>query len=298
MTKKSEYEVTVLAAHRYDRVAPLAKSIKVETHTDDIAEACSDMADILRPLDLPHVVFVPVPSSSGKNLSTSIMADYLTEFFPNAELWEGLIRAIPVRSSMLLKMAKKKGLSVEEQAASLQVVHRPPAGDIVLVDNVCGTGNTLLGCAHALEQDVYGLVYARSIKGKGLASDEFKVRGNPGARPRLCVSGSRDYVNLHNVREYLELVPDDFIVVHGGARGVDQYAEKVCQELGLETEIHLPDWSQGPSAGPKRNRKMMATCDGLVAFWNGRSRGTASTLQFAEANDKPFEIVYDRDHSR
>jgi hypothetical protein len=252
------------------------------------------MAALLAERGPPNPILVPVPSSRGDNRATEVLAEAISTFFkPTIAVWNGLVRGIPVASSFLLKRAGKRGLSASEQEKSLTLLDIPPDGNLVLVDNVCGTGHTLRGCARVLNRDVHAVVYTRATRTKKTDPD-VTLRTNPALR--ICVSGSREYGNLENVRRFLETVPEGSVVVHGGARGVDQFAEQVCAELGITTEIHLPDWEkEGRAAGPLRNRRMVESCDALVAFWDGKSRGTASSITAARRLGKHCEIVYDED---
>lgn len=96
---------------------------------------------------------------------------------------------------------------------------------------------------------------------------------------------------IASVRRYVLALPDDTIVVTGGAVGVDQAAMKAAKERvpRLQLEVYYPDWSQGRGAGLVRNRRIVHNCDRVVAFYDGTSRGTAFTIQFATDIDR--EVV-------
>ena len=50
---------------------------------------------------------------------------------------------------------------------------------------------------------------------------------------------------------------------------------------------YLPDWERyGKSAGPLRNKIMVDKADFIICFWNGKSRGTASTVRYASKDRK------------
>lgn len=86
-------------------------------------------------------------------------------------------------------------------------------------------------------------------------------------------------------------LPADCVVVSGGARGVDSAAEDAANARGLQTIIFLADWKNlGRRAGPIRNTQIVAHADRIVAFWDGRSRGTVNTLAQANCADLPIEI--------
>lgn len=69
----------------------------------------------------------------------------------------------------------------------------------------------------------------------------------------------------------LKALPEDSIMIHGGCKGVDLFAEELAKGLGIATEafgITSDEWCVlGKSAGPLRNRKMIDQgIDYVVAF--------------------------------
>ena len=101
---------------------------------------------------------------------------------------------------------------------------------------------------------------------------------------RVIVCGGRDFADraavyraldhLHSLRSVVELI-------QGGAPGADRLAaEWAAERLVKATEVRA-DWNRyGPSAGPKRNRKMLELKpDGVVAFPGGR--GTMDMISAA-----------------
>jgi YspA, cpYpsA-related SLOG family len=110
-------------------------------------------------------------------------------------------------------------------------------------------------------------------------------------RPRVAVVGSRDFPNPDVVAAYVRSLPSDAVIVSGGARGVDQWAEEAAQRYGLQTKIFHADWDGlGRRAGPIRNAEIVAAADRPVIFWNGQSRGTLNTILSAQAASLPILI--------
>ena len=110
---------------------------------------------------------------------------------------------------------------------------------------------------------------------------------------RVAIVGSRDYPDLSTVRTYINtlLRPDD-VVISGGARGVDSAAVQYAQERGLAVEVYPADWDRhGKTAGFIRNQTIVDNADYVVAFWDGRSRGTMDTVNKAQAKGLPYEVV-------
>lgn len=109
---------------------------------------------------------------------------------------------------------------------------------------------------------------------------------------RVIVCGSRSWTDRTAIAERLCDLPSDTVIVHGAARGADQIAGQEAQKLGLLVEPHAADWeTHGKSAGFVRNREMAALgADLCLAFWDGRSRGTAMMVDLAEKHGIPLEL--------
>jgi hypothetical protein len=52
--------------------------------------------------------------------------------------------------------------------------------------------------------------------------------------------------------------------------------------MKLKHMLFKADWDKhGKAAGPIRNQQMAQEADGLIAFWDGKSRGTKDMIQKA-----------------
>ena len=106
----------------------------------------------------------------------------------------------------------------------------------------------------------------------------------------LAIIGSRDCPAV-DIEEYLDELPD--AIVSGGAQGADTYAREFAIKKGIRLIEHLPDYAKYGKAAPLvRNRLIIDDCDKVLAFWDGKSRGTKQTLDYAEMMGKPTKIVY------
>ena len=109
---------------------------------------------------------------------------------------------------------------------------------------------------------------------------------------KVAIVGSRDYPSLWEVWLYVTSLPADSVVVSGGAMGVDAHAEYAAKECGLGVEIYPAEWGlYGRFAGLIRNQTIVDAADRVVAFWDGKSKGTASTIAMAKRAGKDVEIV-------
>ena len=111
-------------------------------------------------------------------------------------------------------------------------------------------------------------------------------------RNRIIVAGGREFTDYALLSETLDAVLErythsDTIIVSGCCRGADALGERYAKTHKIPVKRFPADWLQyGKAAGPIRNRQMAeyaSAGDGmLVAFWDGKSRGTASMIQLAE----------------
>lgn len=100
---------------------------------------------------------------------------------------------------------------------------------------------------------------------------------------------------MHWVMRYVDSLGPDDVVVTGCARGVDEMARISADQLGKAFVVHRADWdAHGKAAGPLRNKQIVEDCDRVVAFWDGVSRGTRSTIRLANDAGKPVELFLDR----
>ena len=113
-----------------------------------------------------------------------------------------------------------------------------------------------------------------------------------GKQARIIVSGGRDFNNYILLSQTLDAIMKRYTfsevqIVSGCCRGADALGEQYATVHGIPIKRFPADWlAYGKAAGPIRNREMAeyaAECDGMLdAFWDGKSRGTASMIRLAE----------------
>jgi hypothetical protein len=112
-------------------------------------------------------------------------------------------------------------------------------------------------------------------------------------RERVAIVGCRDapWWVLIDVIDTVRALPPGSTVVSGDATGVDFYALHTASMCRLSKIEHVADWrQQGKRAGPLRNAKIVESCDRMIAFWDGQSRGTADSIRQCRQAGKPVEI--------
>lgn len=110
----------------------------------------------------------------------------------------------------------------------------------------------------------------------------------------IAIVGSRNFYDLEKVRDYIRHLSPTDRIVSGHAKGPDITAEQEGQLRGLEV-LSLPaEWDKyGRGAGYKRNAEIVAFVDKVVAFWDGKSKGTLHTITLAIKAKKSVEVYID-----
>lgn len=116
---------------------------------------------------------------------------------------------------------------------------------------------------------------------------------------RIVIAGCRDYNNYNEAKKYIDECISDIkkdntiIILSGGSNGADKIGERYAKENGFQIELFLADWKRfGKSAGPKRNKLMAEATDYVICFWDGKSRGTKSMIEYAKTLEKVLRVKY------
>ena len=105
---------------------------------------------------------------------------------------------------------------------------------------------------------------------------------------KIAVIGSRK-IEPQNLSEYL---PDNTReIVSGGARGVDNCAAEYAKARGIKLTEFLPEYSKyGKGAPIVRNKKIVEYSNEVLAFWDGKSKGTLSVIKYCEKTEKSVSL--------
>ena len=113
---------------------------------------------------------------------------------------------------------------------------------------------------------------------------------------KLAIIGSRDFNDYDMLVDFLWRYKDSEnidSIISGGAKGADLLGKKCAKDIGFHYVEFLPDWEKyGKAAGFIRNSQIVDACDEVIAFWDGKSRGTQDTITKAKKAKKPTFIVY------
>ena len=92
---------------------------------------------------------------------------------------------------------------------------------------------------------------------------------------RVAIVGSRHFSDLGRVTEYVKSLPGRASIITGSASGVDATATKAAREKGVSVQVIPASFD---------------ACDVLVAFWDGSSQGTRTTVERALDSGKEVHV--------
>lgn len=120
---------------------------------------------------------------------------------------------------------------------------------------------------------------------------------------RLIIAGSRFDESQHLIETNYAKLKDAYAtfavlygasvieIVSGGARGFDRLGERLAHEYGIPLKRFPADWDTfGKRAGYMRNAEMGQYGNGLLAMWDGSSRGTKHMIDFVVSKQYPYLV--------
>lgn len=115
---------------------------------------------------------------------------------------------------------------------------------------------------------------------------------------RVLITGARDFPSRSRVCNELDrLSRRGLVIVHGGAAGVDAFADQWAREHGIEVERHPAQWGRygRALAGHIRNQQMVDLgADICLAFFRlgGANRGTSNCAAAARLKGIEVEEIW------
>lgn len=109
---------------------------------------------------------------------------------------------------------------------------------------------------------------------------------------KLAIIGSRSFDNYDFLKTRFKDIGEIEVVISGGAKGADALAEKWALENNIPTKIFLPDFKKfGRGAYRMRNEEIVNLSDEIIAFWDGKSKGTKNSITYARKKNKLVTII-------
>lgn len=104
---------------------------------------------------------------------------------------------------------------------------------------------------------------------------------------KVIIAGSRSFNDYPRLSRVLAMIPEITEVVCGEARGADSLGRQWAQDHYIPVKSFPAQWNKyGRSAGHIRNREMGDYADYLVAFWDGKSKGTKGMINYMKSLGK------------
>ena len=105
---------------------------------------------------------------------------------------------------------------------------------------------------------------------------------------KVAVIGSRE-LRVDNLGKYL---PEEVTeIVSGGARGIDTSAREYSLKNNIKLKEFLPEYEKYGRAAPlKRNMQIIDYADMVLAFWDGKSKGTKFVIDNCKRIGKRVRI--------
>lgn len=107
---------------------------------------------------------------------------------------------------------------------------------------------------------------------------------------KVAVIGSRG-LTIDNLEKYLPRETTE--IISGGAKGIDTCAREYAVSHGIKLTEFLPEYEKyGKNAPLKRNITIIEAADVVLAFWDGKSRGTKFVIEKCREVGKTVRVEF------
>lgn len=106
---------------------------------------------------------------------------------------------------------------------------------------------------------------------------------------KVAIIGSRN-LEISDLARYIP--PETAEIVSGGAKGIDSCAKQFALSNGIKYTEFIPDYERYGRAAPiRRNDKIIEYADVVIAFWNGKSKGTQYVIESCNKKNKQVRVI-------
>lgn len=115
---------------------------------------------------------------------------------------------------------------------------------------------------------------------------------------KIIIAGGRDFMDYNLLKEKTNKILQEkkvthkIVIISGCARGADTLGLRYASENAFDVEEYPADWDKyGKKAGYVRNVEMAENADALIAFWDGKSKGTKHMIDIATERNLPTRVI-------
>ena len=115
---------------------------------------------------------------------------------------------------------------------------------------------------------------------------------------KIIIAGGRDFMDYNLLKEKTNKILQEkkvthkIVIISGCARGADTLGLRYASENAFDVEEYPANWDKyGKKAGYMRNVEMAENADALIAFWDGKSKGTKHMIDIATERNLPIRVI-------
>ena len=115
---------------------------------------------------------------------------------------------------------------------------------------------------------------------------------------KIIIAGGRDFMDYNLLKEKVNKILQEkrvthkIVIISGCARGADTLGVRYASENAFDVDKYPADWDKyGKKAGYMRNVEMAENADALIAFWDGKSKGTKHMIDIATERNLPIRVI-------
>ena len=115
---------------------------------------------------------------------------------------------------------------------------------------------------------------------------------------KIIIAGGRDFMDYNLLKEKSNKILQEkrvshkIVIISGCARGADTLGLRYASENAFDVEEYPANWDKyGKKAGYIRNVEMAENADALIAFWDGKSKGTKHMIDIATERNLPIRVI-------
>lgn len=115
---------------------------------------------------------------------------------------------------------------------------------------------------------------------------------------KIIIAGGRDFMDYNLLKKKADKILQEkkvthkIVIISGCARGADTLGLRYASENAFDAEEYPADWDKyGKKAGYMRNVEMAENADALIAFWDGKSKGTKHMIDIATERNLLIRVI-------